>query len=343
MPEIDHRDERSLGEPTVSAAPHPGFRHVMACVDESPFARVVLEHAASIAKIVGAQLTIMRVLEPSKSSPADPVEWDLSRQKVQSELDQLAEEVTNLDQVDTTIVDGRAVECICQWAWEHDVDLTVLGTRGESDSAQQGMGGVVRCIIESIASSVMVVPMSERRASVGPLRYRRVMVPLDSSSQAESTLPIATRIAQSQGAELLLVLAVPGVDLISNGPLASEDIELCDRLRRRNERVAHRYLSRIHAMTPTDLRTRIRVLTGDEPRHALARAVTDEKADLLVLGCSGLGGHTDLPVGSTASFLIADAAIPVLLVRNRNGAGSATRRRTTRGGPPKRPLSQALS
>jgi nucleotide-binding universal stress UspA family protein len=152
-------------------------------------------------------------------------------------------------------------------------------------------------------------------------------VPLDCSSRAESALAIAIRIAEANSAELLLVHAVPDVNLTEVGPLEAEDIELRDQIRRRNEMVAQRYLNRIRSRTPlTGTPARIRLLNSDDPRHALARAILDEGVDLIILSSCGLSGHRDLPIGSTAEFLMTHARTSILLVRGATVRPPALRR-----------------
>lgn len=317
MPETDYLgDRRTRPESLPAAVNRPTFRHVMACVDSSPFARSVLAHAAAIAEAMGSRLTVIRVLEPSTAgqTPPDPIEWDLRHREAQAQVERLTEYAGDTLQIESSVVEGPAAERICQWAREHKVDLTVLGARADSGWSEWGLGGTARRVAESVPSSFMLVRAAEN--GVDAVRYRRLMVPLDCSSRAECALPVAIRIAKGHEAEVLLVHAVPDVDLTEVGPLEAEDLDLRDRLRRRNERVAQRYLNLIRARMPlTGAPARIRLLPSGDPRHALARAALDEGIDVIVLCSCGLSGHRDLPIGSTADFLMTHAATPILLVR----------------------------
>lgn len=333
MPETDYLgDRRARAMPLPAAVNRPTFRHVMACVDSSPFARSVLAHAAAIAEAMGSRLTVIRVLEPSTAgqTPPDPIEWVLRHREAQAQVERLTEHAGDTMQIESSVVEGPAAERICQWAREHKVDLTVLGASGESGWSEWGLGGTARRVVESVPGPVMLVPAAEN--GVVAVRYRRLMVPLDCSSRAECALPIAIRIAKGHEAEVLLVHAVPDVDLTEVGPLEVEDLDLRDRLRRRNERVAQRYLNLIRARMPlTGAPARIRLLPSGDPRHALARAASDEGIDVIVLCSCGLSGHRDLPIGSTAEFLMTHAATPILLVRGQTTRPAAHRRRDAVG------------
>lgn len=328
MPELDHLDDlRTRPARFHSVARQTGFRHVAACVDSSPSACGVLAHAAAIAEAMGSRLTVMRVIEPSAvgQTPPDPVEWDLRRHEARAQVARLVAHAGDAAQIESCVVEGPAAERICQWAHEHKVDLTVLGGGGESGWSKWGLGCTARRVIESVPGSVMLVHAAENGG--GEIRYRRLMVPLDCSPRAECALPIAIRIAEAHDAEVLLVHAVPDVDLTEAGPLEAEDLDLRDHLRRRNERVAQRYLNLIRARMPlSGTPTRIRLLLSNDPRHALARAISDEGVDITILSSCGHSGHRDLPIGSTADFLMTHTVAPILLVRGSAAQPPALRR-----------------
>lgn len=261
-------------------------------------------------------MTVMRVIEASAvQAPTDPVEWTLRHRDVKADLLEHASRFD--DQADAVIVDGRAAERICAWGRDHAVDLTVLGRGGETNGPFNGLGATARRVAEAVNGSVLIVPSMQ--VSDAPIRYRRVLIPLDGSSRSECALPLGVGIAAAHGAELMLVHAAPNVDLTEAGPLEAEATTLRDRLRLRNERVGERYLSRIRSQLPPIPATRMRILPSGDPRHALARAAMEEHADLMVLYCTGQSGHPDMPIGSVADYLINHMNIPVLLVRGHGG------------------------
>ena len=140
-------------------------------------------------------------------------------------------------------------------------------------------------------------------------------VPLDGSSRAESTLPLALRLANAESAELLLAHVVPVPELTEVGPLEAGDLELRGQLVRRNERVAHDYLDQIRArMVKGGISARTLVLCDGDVRSRLARAIVDEAVDLVVLSAQGRSGHSDVPFGSVAAYLIAHAVAPLLIM-----------------------------
>jgi nucleotide-binding universal stress UspA family protein len=292
---------------------HLLLRHVLACVDTSPFADAVLAHAAAVAMAANARMTVMRVLEtPAAQMPTDPVEWTLRHRDVEAGLRERASRFGDL-QVDAFVIDGPAAERICAWARDNAVDLTVLGGGGEGNWPFVGLGGTARRVAEAVNGSVLLIPSTQ--VTDAPILYQRVLIPLDGSSRSECALPLGLGIAAAHGAEIVLIHAAPKVDLTEAEPLEAEAIMLRDRLCRRNERAAERYLKRVQFQLPLTPAARIRVLPSGDPRHALARAAVEERADLMVLSSTGQSGHPDMSVGGVADYLINHINIPVLLVR----------------------------
>jgi nucleotide-binding universal stress UspA family protein len=320
------KQDKGEALPPFQHVEHQFLRHVLACVDTSLFADAVLAHAAAVAMAAGARVTVMRVLEtPAVQAPTDPVEWAMRRRDVEADLRECASRSGDL-QADAVVVDGSAAERICTWARANAVDLTVLGGGGEGNWPFVGLGGTARRVAEVVNGSVLLVPSTQ--VGDAPIRYRMVLTPLDGSSRSESALPLSLAIAAAHGAELVLVHAAPNVDLTEADTLEVEAIRLRDRLRRRNERAAERYLKLVRSRMPRTPATRIRVLPSGDPRHALARAAVEEHADLMVLSCTGQSGHPDMSVGSVADYLINHMDIPVLLVRGHEGSPSMVYRKS---------------
>ncbi len=312
------------GLPACSQTEHQILHHVVACVDSSSYADAVLSHAAAVATATRARMTVLGILESSKAqSPPDPVEWTLRHRDLEAELRQRAARFDDLHP-GTAIADGAAAERICDWVRTNGADLTVLGRCGERSGRFAGLGGTARRVAEVVNGSLLIVPPSQNGEK--PVRYRKVMIPLDGSSRSESALPLGFGIAAAHNAEIVLVHAAPNVDLTEASPPEAETIALRDRLRRRNERAGERYLKRVQSRLPRSPATRIRILPSGDPRHGLARAATDERADLMVLSFTGQSGHPDMAVGSVAEYLINHMDMPILLVREHEGIPPLTQR-----------------
>lgn len=315
-------------------AERSNLRHVLACVDAAPFAETVLAHAAAVAEAVGARMTVMLVLEsPAAQEPVDPVEWTLRHCDATVYLHECMSRFGDLH-ADAVIEVGQPAERISAWAHDNAADLIVLGRGGESDGPIVWLGNTARRVAEIAYASVLLVPPMQ----VGdtPVRYRKVLIPLDGSSRSECALPLGLEIAAAHGAKVVLVHAAPKADLIESDLLELEAIALRDRLYRRNERAARQYLNWIRSQLPATPATGTRLLPSSDARGALARMAAEEHADLMILSAAGKSGHTDMGVGSVADYLINHINIPVLLVRQHQRNPQTSHRK------PDRPMNTKL-
>jgi nucleotide-binding universal stress UspA family protein len=305
--------ETSAGLPSLVEIESGG---IAACLDGSEIGESVLPHARAMSRALGGPLTLLRVLEGSTGAERpDPVDWELMRRDAQGYLERIAERGQRDGAADVAVVEGTAAEEICLWVRNHGAALTVVSSHGGSGKTLWGLASTARKLVESGPGSFLLVP-ARTGSREGVARYRRVLVPLDGSALAESVVPFALRLAEAHGAELLLAHVVPGLELTEIGPPDAEDLELRERLMRRNERVGGQYLDRLRSqLVGSDVDVRALVLSGGDARGALTRLIGEEDVDLVVLSARGRSGRPEMPLGSVASHLVAHAEVPLLIVR----------------------------
>ena len=295
-------------------------RRVMVCLDGSGLGERSLPHALALAKALGAPLTLIRVLEcpASDLAPADPLQWEIRRREAREYLRELVSQCGDSSvSVDAKLIEGKAAEELCRWSAAHEVDLTVICSHGAGGRSPWTLASTARKLLDRAPGSFLIVPATAEPLDAAAT-YQKLLVPLDGSALAETALPIAARIAAAHGSELIVAHVVPVPELLQIGPPEAEDVELTDRLRRRNERVARTYADRIRARF-SDGRTKLRVilLQGGDVATRLAGLVAREKIDLAVLAAHGAGARLRLPCGRVTSELIASAPVPTLVVRSR--------------------------
>jgi nucleotide-binding universal stress UspA family protein len=192
----------------------------------------------------------------------------------------------------------------------------VLGTHGEREVEDFGIGSTARDVLERADGNVLLIPVFT--ASARTPHYRRILVPLDGSSWSESVLPLAMRLARAADGDLILAYVVPVPELIETDPLEAEDLELRERLIDRNERVARSYLDRVRGYASGQgLKVRALTLRGDDIRSSLTKFIDSEHVDLVVLSARGHGRPrvSEVPFGNVAGYLITHSRAPVLVVR----------------------------
>ena len=304
------------------STPSAPFRRIAVCVDGSEMGETVVLHAAMVAAAFGVPLTILRVLETepyADTTPPDPLDWGVRQREARACLDRLVSLARHRGiDVQAELIQGHAAEQICRWALHHGADLTVLASHGEHGRSEWALSSTAHKLVDGVPGSLLLVPADGDHREGSTVRYRRIMVPLDGSTRAESVLPIATRLALAHEADLLIAHVIPSPELTKVGPLTAQDLELEQRVIARNERVARSYLDQIRArVSEAGIEVRTLISRGGDARTRLARLVRREGVDLLLISAYGRRGPRDTPYGSVAAHLLTHAAAPLLVFRER--------------------------
>jgi len=307
------------------AIPGPGDGHISrvhVCIGTVDGSAYEIGLAKVLARAFSADLAFVHVIEMHEANgraPFDPVEWDIKRREAETKISQLAREFADQDAgIHVQIMEGRCAEEICRALSGRPQDIAVL-CRSQGGEGSR-MGETVRRMIENGNSSLLIVP--EGHAKMEASDMSRIVLLLDGSSQSESAIPLALRIAESEEAEIILLHAAPEPVLTQAGPPEPRDAELMEAIRRRNTRIAQKYLNRQTArLQGRGVKTRTVLTSGGDVRRQLMAAVVAQAADLVVMATHGQSGYADTALGDIANFMIARSTTPILLVRG--GSDSA--------------------
>ena len=204
---------------------------------------------------------------------------------------------------------GRAAETLAAMADDQAADLTVITTHGRSGVARWVLGSVADKLLHLSRVPVLLVRAdSEPPAVERP--FKRILVPLDGSSTAESALPFTERLAADLGATLILEgVIVPTAALyagtfVPSTPPALQEIEAGSR----------EYLGQVaEKVSKRGLQVTTRVDVG-YAAETILEAASETGADLIALCSHGRSGPERWIRGSVADTLIRHADLPCLVV-----------------------------
>ena len=149
--------------------------------------------------------------------------------------------------------------------------------------------------------------------------YRRVLVPLDGSPEAEAILPFILQIAGPLDIDVVLLRVVPAVresEESASGPGA--DVSAID---------AQEYLAPLAVeLRGRGVRVEAMVRRGPPPDEIIA-AAREVSADLVAMTTHGRTGLRRLAFGSVAELVLRRAALPVFLMQ---ATAADVERRATR-------------
>jgi nucleotide-binding universal stress UspA family protein len=329
------------GPPRATASPHPegrGLRHILACLDGSSHAEVCLPYAVFLARIFGANLTLLYVMQPGSerggAMTIDALGWEISRQEALTYLQRKQREVSQAAEqhVDARLEQGHAAERIVAVGRELGADLTLLGSHGEGGLTAWSLGSTVQQVLAVSRASVLVA----RSTSATPhaVSPRRILVPLDGSRRTESVLPTVARIARAHAADVLLVHVVP--EALPSALLQDpSDLALAGELSRRLELRAKAYLDGLCDQLARDIpAVRACVLRHADERQSLLELSEREGIDLVVLSAHGSTCNPARTFGSVAQHMLTHSMVPLLVLQD---LPESEQRYGSEGGDPRAP------
>jgi nucleotide-binding universal stress UspA family protein len=144
------------------------YKRILLPLDSSALAEQALPHAIAQAERFGAELILLKVLEPlpahSMSPSARRLAEELSTQLAHEYLEGVAAglQQTNIA-VQAITVEGQPHRQIVQFAEENAVDLIVMSTRGQGGLTRWLMGGVADRVVRGAPVPVLLVRATEAK------------------------------------------------------------------------------------------------------------------------------------------------------------------------------------
>jgi len=297
----------------VPSSPRMAKRpRILVYIDDSERAGPIAANAIEIARSLGLDVTFARIIELGKNAtrPMDPIAWQLDLQRHEAILDSFARRVCEHTKASRVVLVGDPPTEIIDWAEENGAGLMALATRTSRDP--YAMDPTALRVLQSGATSLLLLPP---QAVAKASRFRRILVPIDGSPRAESVLPVALRIARTNGADLLLAHVVPRSGT-SHGFRAERLKPLRAEIDRQNYKNAKADLEQLRLRVEEEgIDVQVRLLGPDDPRHATCRLASEASVDLVVMSSHGATALNDVPCGSVAEYLATHCTMPVMIVR----------------------------
>lgn len=293
--------------------------HILVPLDGSDVAEAALPYAEAVARLTGAGLRLLTVVskEPAGLTGRPPeVREFLERVAGETLGAYLAATLNSFDSSDvavaTSLVIGDPVDEILAATDEPDIAMTVMATHGRGGAARLLVGSVADAVMRLSTRPVLLVRPPESDQAPSPVTFRRLLVPLDGSADAELALAPATELASAAGARLCLVRVEPWLSAMTAPYGYLPDLTRMDQ---QVAEEAEAYLERVRGTLPKHIAADATVLRG-APAGCLTEYLEeqDRPVDLTVMTTHGRGGLRRLLLGSTADRLVRSGA-PVLLLR----------------------------
>lgn len=299
------------------------IRRILYPTDFSECSRRALPYAASLARRHDAELHVLHVLVLHASDPASLDQYfplaeevidDWARRAEEALESETSEELGSDVEVRQELARGiSASPPVLEYTEEHDVDLVVMGTHGRRGFRHLMVGSVTEEVMRLAPCPVLTVRAGEERAEEARGTFRRILVPVDFSEDADLALDHAAELAESYGATLHLVYTVEQVTYPDfYYPVAATREQMVQKIR---ENAREKLSDRLDALEARGLDAEFTVTVG-RPVEEIVRVADDEDVDLVAMGSHGRTGFRRMLLGSVAEGVVRRIGCPVLVVKS---------------------------
>lgn len=140
--------------------------------------------------------------------------------------------------------------------------------------------------------------------------FKRILVPLDGSNNAERVLPIAITEARLHGATLLLLRAI--------APLRNSLMlipSIADHVFEQIDEIAENYLEKVAGKIQSERIEVETMIKHGPPAQCIIEIAKDNECDLVIIGSHGETGALQWRFGSVANKVIkANLSIPIIIM-----------------------------
>jgi nucleotide-binding universal stress UspA family protein len=302
------------------------FETILVPLDGSQLADCVLPHVVAIARPFDAQITLLRILEKNHAGTSaqlfDLLNWQINKTRSSLYLDKVQTWLQKKSiRVQTEVREGLIAEGISEYAQNQGMKLIVLSSHGRHGLTQWGISSVTQKTILSAQTSLLIVRADKYVEHADELTetpvYRQILVPLDGSQRAENVLPIITQLANFHKSQIHLAQVVQTPEMARQMPLVREDIELSERVVKRNREEAERYLEQLKSRSYLEgITVQTHLIASDNAAAAIHQLAGQEQIDLVALSAHGYSGNHQWPYGSMVNNFILYGRVSMLIVQD---------------------------
>jgi nucleotide-binding universal stress UspA family protein len=328
------------------------FSRILIPLDGSTLAERSIPHAEQFARIFGSSIILLQVLEPTSyhenPNPVDPLDWQIRKAEADMYMSGVTARIReNLNEggretdisVEYSIREGKTAENIVDFAHDAKIDLLVISTHGSGGLSRWNISSVVQKVINLIYLPVLIVRShSQSGTDDARIRYRRILLPIDSSRRAEYSLSAGIALARGEtsmgytsevsnpppqhsasdtsslNTKLILAAVIKPPELPIPEPYPIEIAQLSEQLVQVSRRTVRDYLNEMAERLPVECETF--VVESDSVASAIQGLAEEEDIDLVVLSAHGYTGQSTRPYGNVARDYMEHGTKPVLVIQD---------------------------
>ncbi len=293
------------------------IKSILLATDFRAGSAAAAEAAAQLAAKAEAHVTLLHVADAVFGHPAI---WRDYQEKGAGLLKQVAGQLAarNIGVTELPVLIGSRAEIIVRTADEVRADLILIGAGDLAAGDVFSAGSVAEAVMQQATQPVLAV-----RPGGVPVRFARVLSPVDHSAVSREGLRTAIGLAEAFGGELVVLSVVPPLSWLDQAAvvpplkwLAAE----ADPGTLARATVAHdadwrgEFTQFLEGVGFGDVRWAREIRHGD-PQNEIVAAAKEHRSDVIVMGATGRGGLRRLLRGSVARKVLRHLPCSLLTVR----------------------------
>jgi nucleotide-binding universal stress UspA family protein len=320
------------------------FTRILVPLDGSPLAEGAIPHAELFARIFGSSIILLQVLDPTSyqevPNAVEPLRWQLRKAEAEAYMQGIADRVWNnigekslkgedekKSRVNYSVREGKAAENIVDFAHTENIELLVISTHGTSGLSRWNISSVTQKVINQIYLPILIVrAFNQPITDEGVIRYRRILLPIDSSRRAECSLSAGIQLARGETSTdnttqaaigkstLFLAAVIRPPELPIPEPFPIEISQLTEKLLRRSHEAVNQYLHEMKERLPVESDTC--VVESVSVASAIQELADKEDIDMVILCAHGYSGHVTWPYGTVTRNYIEHGTKPLLVIQD---------------------------
>jgi nucleotide-binding universal stress UspA family protein len=296
------------------------FQRFLLPLDGSDLAEVAIPPAVYLARIYGASLTLLHVVESSAPSRIHGgsrhiTDEQMAREYLQRIANSCCPEGTDVEIHVHSAAVRDVAKSIVHHILECQADVVVMCAHGKDNPRQWLLGNNAQQILARGGAPVFFLP-NAYHAELRPFAIETVILPVDAKPEHSSAAEWAESLAQHSRATLELVTVVPTVHTLSGAQAATRTLlpsstaALLEISVESARKILENHTQRVRAGgTPAENS----ILRGD-PAEELIKLAGRHTGEVMVLGSHANAGNAAFWNRSVTARILQKISIPALLI-----------------------------
>lgn len=303
------------------------FKKILVPLDGTENSEMTLGFVAGMATALGAEIVLLGIVDPHGATFGEGAADRIAARQVddqvkaaESYLESRAKELNESSlslKVSPLVATGKPADTIIEQAKKINADIIAMSTHRDRLVARGILGSVTDHVLRTSPVPVMAVRPDGIKSFTGNAGAPNVViVPLDGSSLAEESVPVALEIAELCSSEIIFIRAVhlpsfavsgPGADFYGNDFGVSGE-----------RKKAEEYLAKfVKLAEDKGISAKAHATLGNAAARIIEATDSVEGA-IVVISSHGRGGIKRMMLGSVADKIVRASHNPVLTLHHKD-------------------------